>query len=98
MCSIASTPQRQGFFRSSTKTRSSAVQLSRVSDLPVTGLPFTAVAAAILFLDWSTAEPLAEHVVAVERARARGVPVIWVQHADDELVYGSPAWEWAPEL
>jgi nicotinamidase-related amidase len=24
--------------------------------------------------------------------------VIWVQHADDELVYGSPAWEWAPEL
>ena len=26
-----------------------------------------AVAAAILFLDWSTAEPLAEHVVAVER-------------------------------
>ena len=35
---------------------------------------------------------------AVERARAAGVPVLWVQHADDELVRGSPAWAWAPEL
>ena len=35
---------------------------------------------------------------AVERARAQGVPVIWVQHADDDLVYGSPEWQWAPEL
>ncbi len=35
---------------------------------------------------------------AVERARAQGVPVIWVQHADDELVHGSPAWQWVPEL
>lgn len=36
---------------------------------------------------------------AVERARAAGVPVIWVQHSsDDELAYGSPAWQWVPEL
>jgi nicotinamidase-related amidase len=34
----------------------------------------------------------------VERARAQGVPVIWVQHADEELVAGSPEWQWAPEL
>ena len=34
----------------------------------------------------------------VERARAQGTPVIWVQHSDDELVFGSPAWQWAPEL
>jgi nicotinamidase-related amidase len=34
----------------------------------------------------------------VERARAQGVPVIWVQHSDEELVYGSPAWQWAAEL
>jgi nicotinamidase-related amidase len=26
------------------------------------------------------------------------VPVIWVQHADDDLIRGSPAWEWVPEL
>jgi nicotinamidase-related amidase len=34
----------------------------------------------------------------VERARASGVPVIWVQHADDELTQGSPEWQWVPEL
>jgi nicotinamidase-related amidase len=35
---------------------------------------------------------------AVERARAQGVPVVWVQHADQELAYGSPEWQWVPEL
>lgn len=34
----------------------------------------------------------------VERARARSVPVIWVQHADEGLAYGSPEWRWVPEL
>jgi nicotinamidase-related amidase len=34
----------------------------------------------------------------VERARAQGVPVIWVQHSDQNLEHGSPAWQWAPEL
>lgn len=34
----------------------------------------------------------------VERARSQGVPVIWVQHADEDLVYGSPEWQWAPPL
>ncbi|MGC4044266.1 MAG: isochorismatase family cysteine hydrolase [Armatimonas sp.] len=34
----------------------------------------------------------------VERARAEGVPVIWVQHEDGELIRDSPEWQWAPEL
>jgi nicotinamidase-related amidase len=34
----------------------------------------------------------------VERARAKGVPVIWVQHSDEELPQGSPGWQWVPEL
>lgn len=34
----------------------------------------------------------------VERARERGVPVIWVQHGDDELHPDTPAWQWVPEL
>ena len=36
--------------------------------------------------------------IAVEKARGRGVPVIWVQHSDDELVYDSPDWQLVPEL
>ena len=35
---------------------------------------------------------------AVERARGLDVPVIWVQHSDEELVFGSPEWRWVPEL
>ena len=35
---------------------------------------------------------------AVERARAHSVPVIWVQHSDEELPYGSPAWQLVPDL
>ena len=36
--------------------------------------------------------------VAVEKARSQGVPVIWVKHADNELIYGSPEWQLMPEL
>jgi nicotinamidase-related amidase len=34
----------------------------------------------------------------VERARAEGVPVIWVQHSSDELVEQSDGWQYVPEL
>ncbi len=34
----------------------------------------------------------------VERARASGAPVIWVQHEDDELISGTEPWEYVPEL
>ena len=34
----------------------------------------------------------------VGRARAQNVPVIWVQHSDRELAYGSPEWQWVPEV
>ena len=35
---------------------------------------------------------------AVRRARAQAVPVVWVQHADDNLAHGSAEWQWVPEL
>jgi nicotinamidase-related amidase len=34
----------------------------------------------------------------VDRARKDGVPVIWVQHSDDELVKGSEGWAYVDEL
>ena len=34
----------------------------------------------------------------VDRARAGGVPVVWVQHESDELPAGSDAWAYVPEL
>ena len=35
---------------------------------------------------------------AVERARQAGLPVLWVQHENDELPRGSAAWQWAAPL
>lgn len=34
----------------------------------------------------------------VEKARAEQAPVIWIQHSSDELVEGSDAWQYVPEL
>ncbi len=34
----------------------------------------------------------------VERARREAVPVVWVQHSDEQLVKGSDGWRIVPEL
>ncbi len=34
----------------------------------------------------------------VEKARADGAPVIWVQHSDDNLATNSDGWRYVPEL
>lgn len=34
----------------------------------------------------------------VERARSEGVPVVWVQHSDEHVPYGSEEWQYVPEL
>ncbi|MEV5873990.1 cysteine hydrolase family protein [Streptomyces sp. NPDC052101] len=34
----------------------------------------------------------------IDKARAADVPVVWVQHQDEELVAGTEAWEYVPEL
>ncbi|MFC7344027.1 isochorismatase family protein [Saccharopolyspora griseoalba] len=34
----------------------------------------------------------------VDRARARDVPVVWIQHSDEGLPVGSEDWEHVPEL
>ncbi|WP_446211894.1 cysteine hydrolase family protein [Micromonospora sp. IBSANI012] len=34
----------------------------------------------------------------VEKARREGIPVVWVQHSDEQLVRGSEDWRIVPEL
>ncbi len=34
----------------------------------------------------------------IDRARAQNVPVVWVQHADENLITGSEGWQYVPEL
>lgn len=47
---------------------------------------------------WERDRIIANVVLAVRKARAAGVSVIWVQHHDDELVRESPGWMLVPEL
>lgn len=47
---------------------------------------------------WEAPRVVGNVALAVERARAQGVPVVWVQHSDDQLVHGSAEWQWVPEL
>lgn len=47
---------------------------------------------------WDAARVVANIATTVQRARAQGVPVVWVQHESDELPHGSPQWQWVPEL
>ncbi len=47
---------------------------------------------------WDSERIVANVAHAVERARDEGVPVVWVQHGDEELAPGSPQWQWVPEL
>lgn len=47
---------------------------------------------------WDAPRVIGNVARTVERARAGGVPVIWVQHSGEQLSFGSPAWQWVPEL
>lgn len=47
---------------------------------------------------WEADRAVAHAARVVARAREAGVPVIWVQHADEEMPVGSPAWQWVPAL
>jgi nicotinamidase-related amidase len=47
---------------------------------------------------WDASRVVGNVSRAVERARAESVPVIWVQHTDQDLPKESPQWQWVPEL
>lgn len=47
---------------------------------------------------WEAPRTIRNVARVVERARAEGVPVIWVQHGDEDLPEGTPPWQWVPEL
>ena len=43
-------------------------------------------------------EVIANIAKLVDRARIEGVPIIWVQHSDDELQQETDGWSYVPEL
>ena len=49
---------------------------------------------------WESPRIIENIRIAVEKARKQNIPVIWVQHEDDQdgLAHGTPDWEIVPEL
>lgn len=47
---------------------------------------------------WNASRVIKNIGIAVEKARSQGIPVIWVQHSDDELEFNSADWQIVPEL
>jgi nicotinamidase-related amidase len=47
---------------------------------------------------WDAPRAIGQVARTVARARAAGVPVVWVQHADTQLVKDSADWQWVPAL
>lgn len=47
---------------------------------------------------WERDRIVSNILLAVRKARAAGVPVVWVQHQDDELPPASDAWQLVSEL
>ncbi len=43
-------------------------------------------------------EVIANITTLIDKARAEQVPVIWVQHSDDDLPQNSDGWQYVPEL
>jgi nicotinamidase-related amidase len=56
------------------------------------------VQAGVVKSAWDRARVVGNVARAVERARSQDVPVVWVQHGDDDLRRGSAEWQWVPEL
>ncbi len=56
------------------------------------------VQVGVMKSSWDSPRVIGNIARAVERARAQGAPVIWVQHTNEELPRASPQWQWVPQL
>ena len=56
------------------------------------------VQVGVMSTTWDAPRIIGNINTAVEKARSQGVPVVWVQHSEEELAHGSPDWQLVPEL
>jgi nicotinamidase-related amidase len=72
--------------------------MTTLSDRPATALVVIDVQQGVVAEAHRRDEVVANIGTLVETARGAGVPVVWVQHSDEELKRGSDAWQYVPEL
>jgi isochorismate hydrolase len=74
------------------------VGMTTLQDRPGTALLVIDVQNGVVAAAVKRGEVIANIAALVGKARATGVPVIWVQHSDEHLPLGSPEWKYVPEL
>src|SRR4051812_12235730 len=72
--------------------------MSSLPERPNTALVVIDVQNAVVADAYMRDEVIANINALVTKARAHQVPVIWVQHSDDDLAENSEGWQYVPEL
>ena len=72
--------------------------MSTLTDRPNTALLVIDVQNDVVAAAHDRDEVVARIAGLVQRARTAGTPVVWVQHADEDLPRGSDGWQYVPEL
>jgi nicotinamidase-related amidase len=72
--------------------------MTKLSDRPNTALMVIDVQNGVVAEVHERDAVVANIAALVDKARDEGVPIVWVQHSDEQLQKGSEAWEYVPEL
>jgi nicotinamidase-related amidase len=72
--------------------------MTALSDRPNTALLVIDVQNDVVADAYNRDGVIANINAVIDKARAADVPVIWVQHADDDLVPDTEGWQYVPEL
>ncbi|MCX4813058.1 cysteine hydrolase [Streptomyces sp. NBC_01239] len=72
--------------------------MTTLSERPHTALLLIDVQVGVVAEAYARDAVVATIAGLVDRARAASVPVVWIQHFDDNVPQGSEAWQYVPEL
>ena len=72
--------------------------MTTLTDRPNTALVVIDVQNGVMAAAHDRDAVVANVATLVDSARSAGVPVVWVQHSDEEMPEGSDEWQYVPEL
>lgn len=72
--------------------------MTTLPDRPNTALLVIDVQNGVMAQSYNRDAVVANISTLIDKARAAGVAVVWIQHNSDELKAGSEAWQYVPEL
>lgn len=72
--------------------------MTTLSDRPTTALMVIDVQRGVVAGGHEAARVVDKIGTLVDRARSAGAPIVWVQHSSEDLVEGTEAWAFVPEL